>query len=177
MTPDLHDYARLLLRREPTRSLPLGILRERLRQAAGDRWSGVLPLEQALGTDPAFRLLTPPPLIQCTGSGYAPEQLAAGFPQPEPHVLLVEEPRQPDDGASPFGATCDSLLALLACEGMQADVAEAVATLEEIGRRLEDGAVFTDAAEAARSTTPPPGPPHPPPGRRGGRRPAARRPR
>ena len=175
MTPDLRDYARLLLRREPTRSLPLGLLRERLRQAAGDRWSGVLPLEQALGTDPAFRLLSPPPLIQCTGSGYPPELLAAGFPQPEPRVLLVEDQRQPDDGAGPFGATCDSLLALLAREGMRTDVAEAVATLEEIAKRLEEGAALTDATEAARSTTPPPDPPHPPPGRHGGQRPASRR--
>jgi len=35
MTPDLRDYARLLLRHEPTHSLPLGVLHERLRQVAG----------------------------------------------------------------------------------------------------------------------------------------------
>lgn len=160
MTPELRDYARLLLSREPTRSLPLGVLRERLRQVAGSRWAGPVQLEQALSTDPSFRLLRPPPLVASPLSGYAAEVLA-GFPQPEPRVLLVEPQPQPAADADLFGATGDSLVALLAREGMSGDVAEAIAALEEIGLRLREPAPMP--AGAARSTTPLPDPPPPAP--------------
>lgn len=175
MTPDLRDYARLVLRHEPTRSLPLGVLRERLRQAAGDRWPGAQRLEQAFDTDPAFRLLRPPPLIETGGGGYSPELLAAGFPQPEPRVLLVEDSPPPEDRPQLFGNTSDALLVLLAHDGMRSEVAEAIAALEEIGAQLREQPVLSPAA-AARSTTPPPGPAHRAPGRQGSRRPASRRP-
>lgn len=174
MSPDLRDYARLLLSREPTRSLPLGVLRERLRQAGGSRWAGPVPLEQALGADPSFRLLRPPPLIDAPASGYAPEVLAVGFPQPEPRVLLVEPELQGDRDPGPFGDTSSSLVALLAREGMRADVAEAIAVLEEIGQRLGEAVM---PAPAGHSTTPPPGPPPPPAGARRAPPPAARPPR
>jgi len=179
MTPDLRDYARLLLRHEPTHSLPLGVLHERLRQVAGPGWTGTRQLEHALGADAAFRVLRPPPLIQVAVSGFAPEQLAAGFPQPEPRVLLVETGPQTEAAPGPFGYTGDSLLALLGRAGAPPDlaeaVAEAVAALEEIGHRLAEAVPeagpdqpvpVSGEPAAARSTTRPPDPPPRPSGRR-----------
>lgn len=138
MTPDLRDYARLVLSREPTRSLPLRVLRERLRQAAGERLPGAQQLEHVLAADPAFRLLTPPALIQGSLAGYSPDVLAAGFPPAEPRVLLAEASTCAPDPPGLFGDTRDSLLALLARDGMHRDVAEAIAALEEIGAAVRD---------------------------------------
>lgn len=170
MTPDLRDYARLLLGREPTRSLPLGILRERLRHAAGTHWSGPGQLEQMLGADPGFRVLRLPPLVEAPPGGYAPEVLAIGFPSPEPRVLLIEA-ECPAGEPDVFGTTRDSLVALLAREGMRTDVAEAIAALEEIGARIREA--VTPAA-AGYSTNPPPDP-LPPAPTAPGARPRARR--
>ena len=164
MTPDLQQYARLLLSREPTRSLPLRILRERLRLATGQQRSGTLGLEQALANDPSFRVLAPVPLTRDLAPGYPPEVMAAGLPAPEPRVLLVDAPAECDAGQGMFGGTSDALLALLAVDGMKDDVAEAIVALGEIGDRLS--AASPMAAAIDRSTIHLPDPPPRAPGPR-----------
>jgi len=166
MNQDLRDHVQLLLRREPTRSLPLGLLRERLRDASAGTLPGPLELERTLGMEPGFRILNALPLLDPVPGSYAPALAAAGLPQPEPRVLLVEDPPLEGEPCDLLGTTRDSLLVLLGREALRPAVAEALAALAEVASRLADYDTGVNADAAARSTTPLPGPRAPAPARR-----------
>ena len=172
MSTDLREHALRVLRHETTHSLPLRLLRERLRPETGDRLPSLAALEQELVRDERFRLLRPP---GAPGSVWAGALHAAGI-GPEIRVLLAGSPEPGGEPPGPLGRTRDCLLDALDRRGeLSAEVSAALAELEEIGARLGAGALT--AAAAAPSTTPPPDPRAAARSRRRWRRPPSRPPR
>lgn len=173
MTTELREHALRVLRHETTHSLPLRLLRERLRPETGDRLPTAAALEQELARDERFRLLRPP---TAGALGVYADALQAAGLAPEVRVLLAAPEDEAATRGAPLGRTRDCLLDVLRHQAHLAyDVSVALAELESLGERLADAAVTDDGADP--STTPPRDPPAPARSRRRWRPPASPPPR